>query len=282
MLGFIISGNDKDIQLGVTMDQVFGGRTSNSRAFIPTLKYSKKDVFTDNLNLNIYAAYNTVRNQFIDTTRVRYNWLQQTKPAIAELKRTQLKNTDKEGLVTTNLGYQITEHHGLSFNHLLTNFKRQSSDVENSENVTFLFPQKLSKQILGLAYQAKYKRFTGTAFAKAYFLQAESFESVANGTGTSDYEQTSTDAQNFGYGFAATYFILPKLQTKVSYEHTYRLPEASELLGDGLYTRRNSSLTPETSNNLNVGAKYEFNINSNNTIGIEGSYLFRNSKDFIR
>lgn len=283
LFGFIASGNEKDIQTGITMDQVFGARTANSRAFIPTLKYSKKDLFANGLDINIYAAYNNVRNQFIDTTKVRYNWLQEIVPTTsAELNRTQLKNKDEEVLVTTNIGYKITDQHSLSINHLFTDFNRKSSDVENPENITFLFPQKLSKQIFGTAYQAKYERFTGTIFAKAYFLKAESFASLSDGTGTANYEQTSTDTQNLGYGGAATYFLLPKLQAKFSYEHTYRLPEASELLGDGLYTRRNSSLKPETSNNLNVGAKYEFNINTNSTIGIEGSYLFRKSKDFIR
>ncbi len=54
------------------------------------------------------------------------------------------------------------------------------------------------------------------------------------------------------------------------------------MLGDGLYTRRNSNLTPETSDNINVGAKYEFNITSNNILAIDANYLFRKSKDFIR
>mgnify|MGYP003113800116 CR=1 FL=1 len=283
LIGFIASGNEKDIQTGVTMDQVFGARTANSRAFIPTLKYSKKNIGTDGLDLSFYGAYNNVRNQFIDTTRVRYNWLQETKPTTsAELNRTQLENKDREALVTTNLGYKINNQHGVSLNYLATDFNRESSDVEDPNNITFLFPQKLSKQILGFAYQAKYERFTGTAFAKAYFLKAESFESITNNMGETNFQQTNTNANNFGYGSAATYFIMPKLQAKISYEYTYRLPEASELLGDGLYTRRNSKLTPETSDNINVGAKYEFNMNSNNILAIDANYLFRKSKDFIR
>lgn len=283
LIGFIASGNEKDIQTGVTMDQIFGARTANSRAFIPTLKYSKKNIVIDGLDLSFYGAYNNVRNQFIDTTRVRYNWLQETKPTTsAELNRTQLVNKDREALVTTNLGYQINNHHGVSLNYLVSDFNRESSDEEDPDNITFLFPQKLRKHILGFAYQAKYERFTGTAFAKAYYLQAESFENYTNNTGESNYQQTNTNANNFGYGSAATYFIMPKLQAKISYEHTYRLPEASELLGDGLYTRRNSDLTPETSDNINVGAKYEFNITSNNILAIDANYLFRKSKDFIR
>ncbi len=166
------------------MDQVFGARTANSRAFIPTLKYSKKNIVIDGLDLSFYGAYNNVRNQFIDTTRVRYNWLQETKPTTsAELNRTQLVNKDREALVTTNLGYQINNHHGVSLNYLVSDFNRESSDEEDPDNITYLFPQKLRKHILGFAYQAKYERFTGTAFAKAYYLQAESFENYTNNTG---------------------------------------------------------------------------------------------------
>lgn len=284
LVGFIASGNDKDIQTGVTMDQVFGARTSSSRALIPTLKYQKENLFTHGFNVRFYAAYNHTKNQFIDTTRLSFNWLGQSvaSTGTAEFFRTQLENRDKEALTTTNLSYALTDHHGLSFNHQFTNFTRESSDVENPENIVFLFPQSLRKHILGLAYQAKYERFTGTVFAKAYFLKAESFEDVMDGTGESNFQETGTNTEDVGYGTAATYFILPRLQAKVSYERTYRLPEATELLGDGLFTRRNEALEPETSDNLNIGAKYEFKLDDNHLIAIEGTYLLRLAKDFIQ
>ena len=73
-------------------------------------------------------------------------------------------------------------------------------------------------------------------------------------------------------------FILPKLQTKASFERTYRLPESTELLGDGLFTRRNPELRPESSYNLNVGVKYAFNFGVNHILRFEGSYILRKSK----
>lgn len=85
-----------------------------------------------------------------------------------------------------------------------------------------------------------------------------------------------------GYGAAAAYFVLPQLQAKASYEHTYRLPEAVELLGDGLYVRRNSVLKPESSDNINVGALYLFDASDDHRFGLELNYLFRNAKDYIR
>ncbi|MEM0940431.1 MAG: TonB-dependent receptor, partial [Bacteroidota bacterium] len=283
LIGLIASGNEKDLQTGVTMDQVFGARTSSSSAIIPTLKYKKENLFVEDLDLQLYAAYNFSKNEFIDTTRARFNWLQESvATSSAEFFRTQQENKDKEMLTTTNLSYSLNLHHGLSLNHLYTNFSRESSDVENPDNITFLFPQSLRKHIFGFAYQAKYERFSGTAFAKAYLLKAESFEDVTDGSGGTNFQETNTNTQDFGYGTAVSYFIQPRLQAKASYERTYRLPEATELLGDGLFTRRNSDLISESSDNLNLGAKYELKFNDDNVIAIEGTYLHRKARDFIQ
>lgn len=283
LIGLIASGNDKDIQTGVTMDQVFGARTTRSASLIPTLKYKKSNLFTEGLDLSLYSAYNMTRNRFIDTTRLRYDWFQHTTPtSTAELNRTQLKNKDNEALVTANLAYHISQNHALSFNYAMTDYGRKSSDVENPDNVTFKYPQHLNKQVLGLSWQESYEQFTATVFSKLYLLDASSYEQVANGTGSPDYRASSTNTSDFGYGAAAAYFILPQLQAKASYEHTYRLPEAIELLGDGLYTRRNSALKPERSNNINVGALYSFKISGDHLLGIEAGYIFRNAQDYIR
>lgn len=283
LIGLIAAGNNKDIQTGVTMDQVFGGRTSKSTSLIPTLKYKKTDLFTKGLDLSVYSAYNMSRNTFTDTTKLKYNWLQQTVPtSTAEVSRSQLKNRDNEGLVTANLGFKINETNSVSLNYVMTDFGRKSSDVENPGNVTFLYPQKLNKQIAGLAWQVKKERFTATAFTKLYVLNAKSFEQVSDGTGVVKYQPSKTNTTNFGYGAAAAYFILPLLQAKASYEHTYRLPEAVELLGDGLYTRRNSALKPENSNNINLGALYAFNVGEANKFNVEANYIYRKSHDYIR
>lgn len=283
LIGLIASGNWKDIQTGVTMDQVFGARTTRFSTLIPTLKYKKDNLFTKGLDVSLYTAYNMSKNHFIDTTRLNYNWLQQTVPSsTAELRRSQLENQDNEALATANIAYRLGEHHTLSFNYLMNDFRRKSSDVEDPENITFLYPQKLNKQVLGLAWQEKYDGFTATIFAKQYLLNAKSFEKYNDRTSTGAYRESSTNVSKSGYGAAATYFILPQLQAKASYEHTYRLPEALELLGDGLYIARNSALKPENSDNFNLGALYSFQLNETNKFNVEANYIFRNSHDFIR
>ncbi len=283
LVGVIVSGNDKDIQTGVTMDQVFGARTTRSASVIPTLKYRKTNLLVPGLDLSLYTAYNLTQNRFVDTTRLRYNWNQETiATSAAELTRTQLKNRDNEGLVTANLSYAVTPAHSLSFNYVLARFGRKSSDVEDPQNVTFRYPQALNKQVMGLAWQVNRKRFNATAFSKLYVLDASSFQQVPDGTGTPGYQAIQTKTNHLGYGAAVAGFVLPRLQVKASYEHTYRLPEAIELLGDGLYVRRNSALKPETSNNVNVGASYALNLRQGHQFALEANYIFRNSGDYIR
>lgn len=283
LFGVIASGNEKDIQTGVTMEQVFGARTTRSSSVIPTLKYKKTDLLIKGLDLSIYGAYNMSQNRFIDTTRLKYNWLQQTIPTTsAELIRTQLKNKDNEGLATANLAYKINAHQAVSYNYVLTDFKRKSSDAENPDNPVFLYPQKLAKQVMGLAWQTDYEGFTATLFTKLYLLNAKSFEQQTTKEGVTSYQQSSLSTSNLGYGAAAAYFILTGLQAKASFEHTFRLPEATELLGDGLYVRRNSALKPESSNNLNLGALYKLPLQGDHKVGIEGNFIYRKSQNFIR
>lgn len=282
LFGAIVSGNNKDIQTGVTMEQVFGARTSQSNSIIPTLKYKKSDLFLEGLDFTLYSAYNITTNNFIDTTRLRYNWLQETVPtSTAELSRTQLKNKDNELLTSANLAYSVNNNHAISLNYALTDFQRKSSDVENPDNITFLMPQGLRKQTLGLAWQATYDRFTSTVFGKLYDLHAESFENISTNT-VAEYVETKMNRTHYGYGVASAYFIMPRLQAKASYEHTYRLPEATELLGDGLYVRRNANLKPEKSDNLNLGALYTVVADGLNQLNLEGNFILRNAEDYIR
>lgn len=282
LFGLIASGNEKDIQTGVTMEQVFGARTARGSSVIPTLKYKKTDLFTKGLDLSLYSAYNMAQNRFIDTSTVRYNWLQETKGGYtAELKRSQLKNKDNEGLVTANLAYKLNNNQAISYNYVLTDFNRKSSDVEDPDNVTFKLPQSLRKQVMGLAWQTTYDRFTATVFSKLYLLDAKSFKNLSVNN-IADYQTVSTSSSDIGYGAAAAYFILPELQAKASYEHTYKLPEPTELLGDGLYYTSNPNLVPESSNNLNVGGLYTFPLSGDSKLGIEANFIYRDAINFIR
>lgn len=280
IVGLIASKNDKEIQTGVIMDQVFGARTTNSTSLIPTLKYYKKDIFTDGLDIKLNVAYNTSKNKFIDTTKVKYNWLKdKINTTSAEAYRSQLENKESETIVTSNIAYELTKQHQISVNYQFSNFNRESKDIENPNNISLKFPQGLQKQTYGLAYQAKFKQFNGTLFSKYYHLKANTFKQVL---GSTNIESLEIALNNFGHGVAMSYFLGSKIQIKTSFERTFRLPEVTDLLGDGLFIRRNIDLKPENSLNFNLGLSYEKNLNNLNKLKVDVNYLLRKSENFIR
>ena len=291
LVGLIASGNDKDVQTGVVMERVFGAITSNTRTLIPTLKYKKTDLLTKGLDVNLYAAYNLTRFTLIDTTAREYNWLGQYKTNLAsgsggvggERSRTRLQNTDRQALVTVNLTYRLSAVQTLALNYVGTNFHRQSYDPENPDAVSNRFPSDLAKNVLGLAWNLDIQsRFTTSVFAKYFAMRAVGYQQVDAFTERERYEATPFTYASPGYGLATAYFVRPTLQVKASYEHAYRLPEGSEIFGDGVFVVYNVGLKPERSHNVNLGARYATPSEKAHRITAETGLIYRLTTDFIR
>ncbi|MFR9166783.1 MAG: TonB-dependent receptor domain-containing protein [Dysgonomonas sp.] len=282
LAGLIVSGNDKDIQNGAVMDEVYGARTSDSKSVIPSLRYKKTDLFTDGLGISFYGAYNYVDYNSIDTVARRYNWLGEwvnTSPGSGERKRSQLNRITKEWLTNTTIDYTMNSYHTITLNHAFSSIKRKVSDVEDPVNEYNKIPQSIDKHVLGLGWMTKYDRWSATAFGKMYYMKGKTYE--VNQYSEPNLQKITKDYTKYGFGTALTYFILPKLQAKFSYEHTYRLPEAFEMFGDDQENSRNPSLKPESSHNFNLGIMYEVEFLKHNTLQVETNLLLRNSKDFI-
>ncbi len=282
LAGLILSGNDKDIQNGVVMDLVYGARTSRSESMIPSLRYKKSNLFTNGLDVSFYGAYSHVDYHSIDTVPRKYNWLGDWVPNASansgERSRSQLNLITKEWRTNTTVDYSLNSHHLFTLNHVFSTLKREVSDIEDPANEYNRIPQSMDKHIVGLGWTTKYDRWNATAFGKLYQLTGKTYETNPHTTGL---QKETKEYTEFGYGTAFTYFILPKLQTKLSYEHTYRLPEAFEMFGDNQENSRNADLKPESSHNINLGILYEIALLTDHTLQMETNLLFRDSKDFI-
>ena len=282
LAGVVVAGNEKDVQNGVVMDLVYGARTTNSRSLIPMLRYKKSNLFVDGLGLSFYGSYSDVDYHSIDTVPRRYNWLGEWVPNASansgERLRSQLHLSTKEWRTNSNLDYTFNQHHTLTLNHVYSGLTRNVSDIEDPANEYNQIPQSIDKHILGLGWMTKYERWNATLFGKLYEMKGKTY---ATNTHTSGLEHVTNQYTEFGYGTALTYFLLPKLQAKFSYEHTYRLPEAFEMFGDSQENSRNADLKPESSDNVNLGLMYEVDFLRRNTIQFELGLLYRNSKDFI-
>ena len=284
LVGILYSDDSNEVQNGQTMKVTYGGITRANRAIVPSVRYSKENLFTEGLSLSLYAAYNDVEDRRTDTLARRYNWYGEWVPASSstagENSRTRTTSNTQEWLTTANLKYAINTHHILTLNHTFSSLERKTRDKEDPDNTLNRFPQSLDKNIVNAGYMAQFDRWNATLFGKMYDLYNYSSRELYQGTDSAYVEHVSRNKVHFGYGAAATYFFTPDFQLKLSYEHAYRLPQSSEIFGDGLFTKDNPDLKPEKSDNLNLGLSYGIRTRKS-YLSFETNLLYRNTTDYI-
>lgn len=265
-----------------SIERVFGDYQTRDNTYSVDLQYRKK---WDKLKISSYVSYAEREQQTIDTSTYRYNWdgdrIQRSDEDFrGELFDRRSLVVLEDQLLRANLqaNYTINNQHSLSLSATQNSFKREGYDEVNEFNTSIEFPNKLNKTILGLGYDFKpSEKVTIGAFGKQYLFDAE-----ITATDTEDNVIISNaDFNQSGYGAVATYFLNQSFQFKLSYEKAMRLPEVSEILGDGIFVYSNSSLEPEKSDNINLGFRYNY-LNEDIKIKLSGNTFLRDSKDFIR
>lgn len=288
MLGITLGQNYSEVQTGARMVSVFGDWHRKGNIIMPSVKYAKKDLFVEGLDLRITGNYNLGKEQNIDTVYRRYNWFQEYKeyPGLgSERERSMYKYSNNNGIGTVNLSYTAHEKHLLTLNNVYNTFNRKGSDELYPESEKYEQPRKNIKNILGFGYQFKASEKWNTSFFMKHFYQHNKYSQSFNPSGNWGdiaYLVHETSMNKLGYGVASSYFIMPNLQAKASYEKSYRLPETDELFGDLLNLEGNMDLQPEHSHNYNFGLSYQTQINKMHRLNFDGSVLYRNAKDFIR
>ena len=282
LVTFIASADKNENQTGATMDAVYGKPKTNSLSIVPGLKYRKRGLLTEGLDLEAYLNYAFVRTHNVDTAALRYNWLGEYVPTTSRgegyLTDAEIRMHQWQGNVS--LSYLLGEHQRFLLNHLVNANKRMSDDREHRDNPMNDVPQFLTKNITGLGYQLRYDRWNVNVFGKLYALHTSSNKLLDQFLATEHWETVSASQTNWGYGAAGTYFFLPWLQGKASYEQAYRMPEPVEMFGDGFIQKSNTDLRPEMSRNLNIGLMMNRQT-GRHSIAAEVNYIYRNTRDFI-
>lgn len=282
LFGIIVSQDKNHVQTGATMDAVYGGVRTKGQSVIPSIRYKKDDLFTEGLSLSLYTTYGDVDTYTLDTLSRRYNWLGESVPSTTAGERylTNALIKNHEWIGSANLSYLLNAHHSFTLNHLSSAIKRTSNDKAHPDDEMNNIPQRLEKHITGLGWQIRYDRWNTNLFAKRYGLNSSTYKRMDEYTDKARWEKVRDSKQHWGYGLASTYYILPSLQAKVSYEQSYRMPESIEMFGDGLIQQRNPDLKPENSKNLNIGLLFDKIIGDHHLSG-ETNFIYRNTKDFI-
>ena len=171
---------------------------------------------------------------------------------------------------------------------MLYSFDRDDHDEMKSElERNFQQKRDLQKSVLSLAYelQAFDSRLRTNLFGKRYNQKTEQRTPVITTTGGQSTIVEKLESNNttfYGYGFAGSYLISPKLIFTLSAEKAIRLPSENEIFGNpGENQTSNSALKPEESDNLNVGLRFGPYLINQHKFSFGGSGFWRNSKGKI-
>lgn len=288
LVGITLGKHHADMQTGARMVSVFGKFFTRGNIVMPSIKYVKNDLFVKGLNVRLTGNFNLGEDQNVDTAYRRYNWFQQYKVYDGkggERERTLLKYRNNNGLLATTADYKLNDQHSFMLSHTFNTFNRKGSDELFPSSVKHAQPQKLTKNIVGLGYKYDYNKQWSTSLFGKYFNQRSRYSLSYNPSGNWGdiaYRQQGDNHNFFGYGIASSYFLLPQLQVKGSFEKSYRLPDSYEIFGDLSNMDGNKGLKPERSQNLNAGFSYHFNIRENHRFAVDGNFIYRNIRDFIR
>lgn len=267
----------REVQTGTKQDVVYGGRHREGYSVIPTIKYSKRDLFSaKGLSLNASANYNYGVTTVVDTTVFAYNWFGDTqyKGSARSSIFTQSKNQNWGATASTT--YKPVDAHTLSFSYTINSSARVTRDVIAGTN--YADPLYTIKSITGASYMYKVKEiFDAQLFSKYYAQSNEGKTYSDSGVGSN---HNSKDGY-FGYGAAATAHFLKGFQVKASYELAYRLATTTELFGDSDLEIGSIDLKPEKSNNYNASISYKKDINKH-SISLEYGIIYRNTEDYIK
>ena len=285
MLGFNYSHFYKEIQTGVYQYIVFGEKHRKGHSFVPSLEYSKRDLFTKGLDVMLTANYNHNLTMNIDTASYKYNWLGDRKYTGSKGEQSyqdnESKNTNWNATFTAN--YRIGSAHSFTLNHVLSTFKRTTrSKVDGSSKLSdFSIPKITRKNITGLSYRLMpTDKWNLSAFGK-YYNQYNQGPVSQSEDGVGNYVDMTRKTSSFGYGAAGTYFIIEGLQAKLSYEKAYRLPTTDELFGDEDLEAGKTDLKPEKSDNVNFNLSYNRQFGKH-AVYVEGTLIYRDTKDYIK
>ena len=274
---------DKDIQTGAMQNKVYGEASRNSHSFNISARYSKKwGAIATRLNLSHTWDHSTT----VDTAYRKYSWDGSYIPSSGNEFNNKGKTIRvyKRPLTVINAGvdYSINEHHAFALNYLLN---RRGNDRYDQVD-RFFEPSNdiVTKHIISLTYSQSFfdQKWQTSYFVKEY-INSLSIEQTDDVTITgSDKIDKKNNKSYWGAGVGSRYIFFEPLAIKGSYEHSVRLPLSRELLGNGTTVYPNLALSPESSNNYNLGLFGTWVADGDNRFSYEVNGFIRHVQNYIR
>ncbi|MCU4164585.1 TonB-dependent receptor plug domain-containing protein [Carboxylicivirga caseinilyticus] len=286
LFGFTYGQEYQEVQHPAYINIVYGDKHYTSSTIMPSILYSKDDIFIENLNINLAANYNFGEGHNVDTTYWQYNWLGERRLSNSKGEVTPASDyryNDNNGTINANIDYEFLQGHRFTINNVSNFFSREGYNILDIDDKMNQYPRVNNRNILGIGLNNDFSEKLKTSiFTKRYSYYSSAYINQVVG-GVEDYMMVSKDDSRWGFGFTTTYFIADILQLKANFENTFRMPTSQELFGQVfLEPQQNLSLLPETSNNFNFGIHFNKQIKQKNFISTDLNFFYRHTEDFIK
>jgi vitamin B12 transporter len=250
---------DKDLQHNAVMTVPYGEVRYGGTSLGGLARWEQPNLGGTPLAVDSVLAYSFNTTDFVDRSEWIYDWYgerirQRPMPGETDTQPSDQSIWDHDASSVTNLGYQIARHHQLRAN-VTVNAARRTGRERMLSSAASRDPlsarRVLGKAVAGVEYEADawQDRIENIAFAKGYGYLTSTEEVLAGGI------FRELDRRNYygGVGDSARLRVTPWLWAKASYEWTTRLPDPTEVFGDGVLVAANLELRPERSHNANLG-----------------------------
>ena len=282
MFGFTYSNMYQEIQTGVRQKTVYGQKHRKGHSLMPSLEYNKRNLFDSGVDVALTVNYKKNHSTNLITSAYEYNWRGEkhlmNSRGEQSYQHTRSDNNNWNGTLTAN--YRIGKAHMFTFNHVLNTFSRSNTSLLTNEEMTDAINKETRKNISGLSYRLMPSEHWNLSVFGKYYNQFVAGPMATSST-QDEYVRTTRSVNSMGYGAAGTYFVLPGLQAKLSYEKAYRLPTIEEMFGNEDLEMGDLSIKPENSDNINLNISYNRTFGKH-TIYTEGGVIYRNTRDYIQ
>lgn len=292
LVGLSYSQNKNELQLGSTVNSVYGGRWSENDYLMPSLQYKKDSLFFPNLFAEVYTSYGKSITNIKDTAQHQYDW--SGKPILFSAIKdpSHHKYENRNYILRTDFTYRINnlQTNTLSLNYSFTTNQQKSYDMmeqdEHYRNTSGL-PKQLGKHLINLSWQKQWlnNRLSTVLSAKYYGMSIrndmDERKVETDGSVNGDIV-TQKDFKGYTSGnFAFRYLLHKDVGIKGSIERAYNLPSITSMFGDGVNYLANTNIKPERSDNFNLGAFYNTFLWTDHYLNIDISGFYRNADNYI-
>ncbi len=261
-----------------------------ANAFVVLNKNEKADFLTEGLDLVFehVFAYTVYRHE--DKSIYTYDFDGEIKDTMINkgggeigVEPNDLRLEKHSFIQKINLNYVLDNQHSINFNSVFSFVKGFPEDTLKDYSLGYKtnYESKMNSWIAGLSYEfnSRNQKFTNQLSIKYYYYDM-------NTTLVSIWDKKATPVQlnknDYGVSNALRYKFNPNLLAKGSLAYDVRLPNETELLGDGYFVAPASNLEPERNTSVNIGVMFSKNNSLAGQLQLEANVFYMYLENMIR